>query len=105
MLPTIEEAAELLDDFGSILREATPEERRKLVTPLVERVYLDLNGKRIGAIRPRAGFGELLANAVGEADDSICVLLNGVKMKSLRNVGKVETGEGRTPRPRCRTQR
>ena len=98
-LPSIEEAAELLDDFGAIWREATPEERRKLVAPLIERVYLDLNGKRIGGIRPRAGFGELLASAVEQTNDSICVLLHGDKFKSLQNVGMVETGEGRTPRP------
>lgn len=100
MLPSIEEAAGLIDDIPSIWREALPEERRKLVAPLVEQVYLDLAAKRVTAIKPKPGFGELLAHAIRHATTSSCLLLSQEEMKELQNVGLVETGEGRTPRPK-----
>ena len=36
-LPTLEEAAQLFEDIPQLWREATPEERRKLISPLIER--------------------------------------------------------------------
>ena len=35
-LPTLEEAAQLFENLPQLWREATPEERRKLISPLVE---------------------------------------------------------------------
>ncbi|MFQ6027729.1 MAG: recombinase family protein [Dehalococcoidia bacterium] len=51
-LPTLEEAAQLFADIPQLWEEATPEERRKLLDPLIERVYVDLESSLIGAIVP-----------------------------------------------------
>ena len=59
-LPTLEEAAELFEDIPQFWTEATPEERRKLISPLIERLYVDMETGRIGAIVPEAGFRRLL---------------------------------------------
>ena len=59
-LPTLDEAAELFEDIPQFWKEATPEERRKLISPLIERVYVDMETGRIGAIVPEAGFRRLL---------------------------------------------
>ena len=59
-LPTLEEAAELFEDIPQFWTEATPEERRKLISPLIERVYVDMGTSIIGAIVPVAGFRRLL---------------------------------------------
>ena len=97
-MPTLDETAELLDDFPSIWSEALPEERRQLVAPLIERVYVDLKEKRITAIRPKPAFQELLAHAINSSRHTKCTLLSSDSIH-LKNVGLVETGEGRTPRP------
>ena len=97
--PSIEAAAELLDDLPGLWREALPEERRKLIVPLVDRVYLDLKTKRISGIKPRPGFESLLGHAIHQAYGSTCALLSQDELQTIPNVGMVETGEGRTPRP------
>jgi hypothetical protein len=51
----------------SLWEEATPEERRRLLIPLVERVYVDISTKRVGAIVPASGFRLLLENAAKTA--------------------------------------
>jgi hypothetical protein len=96
MLPSVEEAAELIDDLPGLWREALPDERRRLVAPLVDRVYLDLSAKRVAGIRPKPGFGELLAHTIERSTQSTCVLLSQEEIRELQNVGMVETGEGRT---------
>ena len=96
-LPTVEVAAELLDDLLGLWREALLEERRKLVVPLVDRVYLDLKTKKIAGIKPKPGFEELLGNAVYRSNQSNCALLSRDEVESLTNVGMVETGEAPYP--------
>ncbi len=59
-----------------IQEEATPEERRKLISPLVERVYVDMESSRIGAIAPVAGFRRLLEGAMVKAESSAAMLLS-----------------------------
>ena len=59
-LPTLEEAAQLFGDIPQLWKEATPEEQRKLLSPLLERVYVDMESGRIGAIAPAPGFRRLL---------------------------------------------
>ncbi len=99
LLPSIEAAAELLDDLPGLWREALPEERRRLVAPLVDRVYLDLKTKRISGIKPKPGFEGLLGHTVYQTNESTCALLSRDEVEYLPNVGMVETGESRTPRP------
>ncbi len=63
-LPTLEEAVALFGDLSQIWREATSEERRRLVAPLVERFYIDLEAKRIEALTPSPAFRWLLQGAL-----------------------------------------
>ena len=82
-LPSIEAAAELLDDLPGLWQEALPEERRRLLAPLIDRVYLDLKTKRVAGIKPKPGFEELLGNAVYRTNESTCALLNRDEVESL----------------------
>ncbi|HZA21312.1 MAG TPA: recombinase family protein, partial [Dehalococcoidia bacterium] len=75
-LPTLEEAARLFEDIPQIWEEATPEERRKLLSPLVERVYVDMEFSMIGAIRPVLAFRQLLEGAMSRAESSAAMLLS-----------------------------
>ncbi len=59
-LPTHQEAADLFQHVENLWKEATPEERRKLMEPLIERVFVDIEGKAISAIVPSASFRSLL---------------------------------------------
>jgi len=75
-LPTLEEAARLFGDIPQLWEEATPEERRKLISPIVEQVYVDMESSMIGAIVPAAGFRRLLEGAMARAEDSAVMLLS-----------------------------
>ena len=96
LMPSIEEAADLLDDLPGMWREALLEERRRLVAPLIERVCLDLKVKKIAAIKPRPEFGEILAHATRDTGNPNALLLSPDETQGFLYVGLVETGEGRT---------
>jgi hypothetical protein len=64
--PSVEEAAQLLADLPRLWREATNEERRRLIAPLIERVYVDMAVRRIAAITPTPEFRWLLEGALEE---------------------------------------
>jgi hypothetical protein len=94
-LPTLEEAASLFEDIPRLWEEATPEERRKLLSPLVERVYVDMECSRIGAIVPVTGFRRLLEGAMVRAESPTAILLSeddaeGLKVWSWWRRGRVE---------------
>ena len=89
-MPSIEEAADLLDDLPGMWREALPEERRRLVAPLIDRVYLDLKTKKIAGIKPKPGFGEILAHATTDTGNPTALLLSPDKTQGFPNVGLVE---------------
>jgi site-specific DNA recombinase len=59
VMPDLEWAAELLQDFGRIWDAATLQERRKIVHALLETVYLDAERGPVVAIEPRADFAPL----------------------------------------------
>ncbi len=67
--PAIEEAAKLFSDIPMLWGEATLEERRRLVNTLIEMVYVDLETKRITALKPTPSFGALLGKAIKTASD------------------------------------
>ena len=54
-LPAIETAAALLRDVPKLWIEATHEERRDLVAPFVDHVYVDVDARRIAGIAPVPG--------------------------------------------------
>ena len=68
-LPTLEEAAQLFGNIPQLWEEATPEERRKLLSPFVERVYVDMECSTIGAIVPATAFRRLPGGAMSKAEN------------------------------------
>jgi len=75
-LPTIEEAGLLFENIPQLWMEAPPQERRKLISPLIERVYLDMDSRLIGAIAPVAAFRTLLDKAMPRAESTAVMLLS-----------------------------
>ncbi len=74
--PTLGDAAELFGDIPALWEEAGPEERRRLVAPLIERVYVDIESKRVGAFTPSPAFRSLLAAATQRRSQSRAVILS-----------------------------
>ncbi len=70
MSPDIEEAVALFSDTQTLWSEATPEERRQLISPLVENVYVDLQKKWIGALTPAPAFQALFRAGIGTVPNS-----------------------------------
>ena len=52
----LEGITSLLDDFPALWQEAVPGERRALIAPLIERIYVDLASQRIGGSFPPQTF-------------------------------------------------
>jgi len=74
-LPTLEEAAELFQNLPTLWTEATPPERRQPLNPLIERVYVDMESKLVGAITPVPAFRAVLDAAIQRVDGSKALLL------------------------------
>ena len=80
--PTLGDAAELFGDIPALWEEAGPEERRLLVAPLIERVYVDIESKRVGAFTPSPAFRSLLAAATQRRSQSRAVILSPAETRS-----------------------
>ena len=96
------EAAEvtgLLRDLPGLWHEATADERRQLVAPLVERVYVDVASKRLCGIVPVPAFRALLEAGLKRTAGSSAVLIAPSDSPAQGILELVETGENRTPRP------
>ena len=107
-LPTLEEAASLFEDIPQLWEEATPEERRKLISPIVERVYVDMESSMIGAIVPTTGFRRLLKGAMMAAENPAVMLLSEdesdrLKVWSWWRRGRVELPVQKYPQIGCTT--
>ena len=94
-LPTLEDAAKLFENIPQLWKEATPEERRKLISPLIERVYVDMDSRLVGAITPVPAFRTLLDNAMARSETAAVTLLSQdeterVKVWSWWRRGRVE---------------
>ena len=83
-LPTLEEAAQLFENIPQLWEEATPEEGRRLLSPLIERVYVDMECSIIGAIVPVTGFRRLLEGAMVRAESSAVTLLSEGETERLK---------------------
>ncbi|MCC6237291.1 MAG: recombinase family protein [Dehalococcoidia bacterium] len=81
--PTIDEAAALFRDVPAMWAEAEPDERRRLVAPLIERVYVDIESRRIGAFTPSPAFRSLLQGALQRTRGSQAVILSPDETESL----------------------
>ena len=75
-LPTIEEAVRLFENIQQLWEKATPDERRRLISPLIERVYVDMECSMIGAIVPASGFRRVIEGAMVRAESSPAMLLS-----------------------------
>jgi site-specific DNA recombinase len=101
-LPTLEEAAHLFQDISQLWEEATPEERRKLLSPLIERVYVDMGSRLVGAITPVVAFRTLLEKAMTRAESTAVMLLSEDETERLKvwswwRRGRVELPVQKTP--------
>jgi len=78
-LPSVEEASALLADLPALWAEATGEERQRLISSMIERVYVDIEFHCIAAITPTPAFRSLLKAAVDQDAQSTCILVEGTK--------------------------
>ncbi len=69
------EVGALLRDLPALWDEATPDEQRRLLAPLVERVYLDVESKRIAGLVPAPAFRVLMESAMHRTADCAAVLV------------------------------
>jgi site-specific DNA recombinase len=84
------------------LHEAMLEEKHKLLTIMLDAVYVDLlNNRSIVGILPKPAFYRLF-ESLKQKPDSKVIIFNpkqNAPDSAERVVGLVETGESRTPRP------
>jgi len=73
--PNVDEAVALFSNIPLLWSEATLDERRKLIGPLIQRVYVDLEHKQIAAIVPEPPFLALLAHAIQKAPETPVLLV------------------------------
>jgi site-specific DNA recombinase len=102
-------AGELLENLGPVWREATLEEKHRLLTVMLEAVYVDLAASRsIVGLQPKAPFYPLFDSLKQMPGNKVIIFRPGEvqerKTGSVLNAepdfGLVETGESRTPRPK-----
>lgn len=92
--PSYEEAAEILGDMPRVRERAQIDERRLLLAPLIERLYLDLAWGVIGGLQPTPACRGLLEHALRRRTDSRAVLLTEEETgRVMSRIGGVETGE------------
>jgi hypothetical protein len=93
-------AGKLLENLGTIWQGATLEEKHKLLSLMLEAVYVDLAASRsIVGIQPRPAFYPIFNSLENQADNKIIVFYanNGKKIEPVSKTGSstvmVETGE------------
>ena len=107
-------AGEFLESLGSIWEKATLEEKDRLLTRMLDVVYIDLVSNRsIVGLLPKPAF-YCLFESISQKPDSNVVMFNPAQsvepmladqkenapiISGREIVGLVETGENRTPRP------
>lgn len=65
----------LIGDLSAMWTEATGEERSRLLAPLIQRVYVDIETKRVCAITAAPGFDLLIGGVLAASGQPACVLL------------------------------
>ncbi len=101
-------AGELLEGLGLIWNKATDEDKHRLLSGMIEAIYIDLVASRsIVGIQPKPPFYNLFESLKQIPDNKVTVFRPGEEEKitgsgmSLEPDFKlVETGESRTPRPK-----
>jgi len=102
-------AGEILENLGFVWGKATLEEKHKLLSNMLEAVFVDLAASRaIVGIQPKAPFYPLFDSLKKMPDNKVMIFRPGeVQERTTGSVlntepdfGLVETGESRTPRPK-----
>jgi len=65
----------LFGDLAALWSEATGEEQSRLIALLIQRVYVDIETKRVCAIRAAAGFDLLIEGVLAASGQPACFLL------------------------------
>ena len=120
VIPEVDEtmdAGELLDNVSEVWGKATLDERHRIVSTLLEAVYVDISSKSIVGLLPRQPFYGLFESLKKNPEAGLVILdpgdadllerltlrkekaLDLVCVPSQKCAGMVETGESRTPRP------
>jgi len=95
--PDIEDAIKLFEDIPMLWNEATPEERRTLVKSLVELVYVDIQTKRVTAVKPTPAFRALFGVGI-DVGPNVPIEIITPEHKSNDNVGVGgDGGESNSP--------
>ena len=97
-----QEAGRLLEQLPTLWEEADLSERRQLINPLIERVYVDMESKLVGAITPVPAFRTVLDAAIQRVEGSRALLLmeeelDQTKVWSWWRRGRVELPVQKTP--------
>lgn len=97
--PAYAEAAALVGDLGTVWEKATLDERRRLVSPLLSSVFIDLKERRIDSFTAAPGFDALLCNALVAPEGAEFILIDKRTGWPVgrRAGGLVETGEVQSP--------
>jgi site-specific DNA recombinase len=97
-----EEAGKLIINLRDLWAEANLEKQRTLLLTMLDAVYVDAKkAKSIIAIRPKPPFRPIFQVAVTKQDSGIRIINEPLGPESGGSVVfLVETGEGRTPRPK-----
>ncbi len=74
LAPSLEQAAALFADLPRLWDRATAEERAELLRPLFERVYVDMEERRIAGLQPTPEFNELLGTATRRINSDVVIL-------------------------------
>jgi len=101
-------AGELLESLGLIWDKATDEEKHRLLSGMIEAIYIDLVASRsIVGIQPKPPFYNLFESVRHMPNNKVIIFRPGTKQKETGSriaqepdYAMVETGEGRTPRPK-----
>lgn len=101
-----EEAGKLIMNLRQLWASANMGEQRKLLLTMLDAVYVDAKKtKSIVAIKPKPPFRPIFQVAATREGSDIRIINEPLDSKAINpSVFLVETGEGRTPRPKAATQ-
>ena len=95
----IEDAAGLLRSLPQLWELATPQERRRLIAPLLEHIYVDVDAKRVSGLDPAPAFRKLLEGAVQSVEGAAVRLLPPAGLPAEAREGGVWWRRGRIELP------
>lgn len=98
-MDAITKAGELIENLGNIWRDSTLGEKHKLLTIMLDAVYVDLlNSRSIVGILPKPTFYRLFESLKRKPDAKVIIFNPHEKENALQSTGRVlglvETGEG-----------